>query len=88
MSFGMHVERSMNGRRIEPGAEFPQPMQQLRFELVVICDEVDPDRWHGEVRFAGRTLVTTPSVTTDGQAGRDAQRAFDAKVVELFSSEG
>ena len=51
---------------------------------VVICDEVDPDRWHGEIRLGGHILVKTEAVPTYEQASRQARNAFEAKVVEIF----
>lgn len=84
MSFGMHIERTLNGRRIEPGAEFPEPLQQLRFQAVVICDDVDPDRWHGEIRLGRHVLLKTEAVPSYEQASRQARDAYEAKVVEIF----
>ncbi|GAA0197370.1 hypothetical protein GCM10008944_13500 [Cytobacillus oceanisediminis] len=84
MNFGMHIERTLNGRRIEPGAEFPEPFQQLRFQIVVICDSVNPDKWHGEVRLGPHAVITTSSYDSYEQAGRQAKNAYEAKIVEIF----
>lgn len=80
----MHIERTLNGRRIEPGAEFPEPLQQLRFQVVVICDDIDPDQWHGETRLGRHVLLKTTTVPGYEQASRQARDAYEAKMVEIF----
>lgn len=62
MSYGMHIERSLSGRRIEPGATWPEPMQQVMFQTVIVCDAVSPDQWHAEVRLGRHVLISTPQV--------------------------
>lgn len=84
MSYGMHIERSLNGRKIEPGATWTESLPQLQFQVVIVCDAVSPDRWHAELGFGRHVLISTPQVDSYEQASRQARDAFEAKIVELF----
>lgn len=84
MSYSTRIERTRGNRLIEPGATWTEPLQQLQFQVVIVCDAVGPDRWHAEVRFGRHVLISTPQVDSDDQASRLAREAFEAKVVELF----
>lgn len=84
MSYGMRVERRLNGRLIEPGATWTESLQQVQFQVVIACDAVSPDRWHAEVRLGRHVLISTPQVDSDDRASRLACDAFEAKIVELF----
>lgn len=80
------TEYSIGGYRVEPGVAIPHysNQEQLRFDLFMVCDQVAPESWHGEVRFAGKVLIKTESVDKYEIAGRLAERALVERVVELF----
>ncbi|MER7609747.1 hypothetical protein [Nocardioides sp. NPDC127503] len=87
MRYSTRVERTHANRLIELGATWTESLPRLQFRAVVVCDVVSPDRWHAEIRFGGRKLISTPQVDTHERASRQAGDAFEAKIVELFSGD-
>lgn len=61
--------------------------EKITFSFFTVLDAVNPDAWHGEVRFGGRTLTTTDVYSSETQAVRAAEHALAAKVVALFSDD-
>ena len=57
---------------VRTGARIPFPSNhdRLSFAISTVCDEENPERWHGEVVFAGETLLTTDPVASHDKAGR------------------
>ncbi|TCI98824.1 hypothetical protein [Aeromicrobium sp. IC_218] len=87
MNIQVTRQRFLNNQLIEPGASFVDPSFDLRFQIVVICDAVSPDKWHGEVRFGQHCLIRTAGEASDAAARAAARTAFDARVVALFGGE-
>lgn len=77
----------IGGREVVAGLRLPHPSarDRLQFSIQVVCDSVEPERWHGEVTFGGSLLLATPSVGSHTRAGHDAEQALTRKVVEVFS---
>ncbi|WP_460933690.1 hypothetical protein [Phycicoccus ginsengisoli] len=77
---------TIRGVRLEPGARIPAPSNEetLRFAFVAVCDSVAPERWHGEVMFAGKVVLRTKDHPTYEQAGRAAQLALTDRVLQLL----
>lgn len=80
----MIVTKTINSQIVKPGARWNRPMQELRFDLAVVCDSAEPERFHGEVLYRGRLLASTESFGTYERADRAAQHALDQKVIDLF----
>lgn len=86
---GMHFESKRftgSGTEVRPGARdrHHSNLEKLAFTFWAVCDSVDPESWHGEVRFGSTVLLTTEAASDEGMAGRLAERALEAKVVALF----
>lgn len=75
-----------NGQEITPGLRIHEPSSaEIRFNFVIICDEVNPDRWHAEVAFADVVILQTEPTDTFNKAHREAETALRARLVRLFS---
>lgn len=57
---------------------------KLAFDFYVVCDSLAPERWHGEVKFAGRLLLRTEQADNHLVAGRLAEAAFVERIVKIF----
>jgi hypothetical protein len=87
----MHLEsrRFVGPYEIKPGARIPYSatrLRQLYLDVVTVCDQVQPDRWHAEVTLLGQQLLRTTQFDTDDQAAREAERLFIEKVAALCNS--
>jgi hypothetical protein len=85
----MYIERKRftgAGVEVRPGAcdRHHSNLERLSFTFWAICDSVDPESWHGEVRFGSSVLLTTETAADETTAGRLAERALEAKVLTLF----
>jgi len=85
----MYLERKRftgSGVEVLPGARdrHHSNLEKLTFSFWSVCDSVDPERWHGEVKFGSATLLTTGPAAGETAAGRLAERAFEARVASLF----
>jgi hypothetical protein len=79
--------KTIAGHEVVPGLRLPHPSgrDRLQFNIQVVCDSAEPERWHGEVNFSGSLVLATPPVGSHTQAGREAEQALARKVVEIFS---
>ncbi len=79
--------RFVDGYEVRPGLRVPWDSnhERLSFSFFSVCDEASPQRWHGEVVFAGQVLHRTGPFDSHYQAGRAAERALVERVVRLFS---
>lgn len=85
----MHLttERFTGNRvKIEPGARdrHHSNLEKLTFTFWAVCDTVDPDSWHGEVKFGTATLLITEPAPNDEAAVRLAEKALEGKVAAVF----
>jgi hypothetical protein len=80
-------KRFMGGHEIKPGARIPHPtnLQRGALQLLTVCDQVNPDRWHAEITVLGKTVLATEQFDTDMQAARAAERQLVDKVAHLFA---
>jgi hypothetical protein len=89
----MHFERKRftgEGVEVLHGARsrHHSNLELIRFQFFAVCDQVNPEAWHGEVLFGSRTLLRTASFPDELAAGKQAERAFEARVVALFGQGG
>ncbi|GGO73400.1 hypothetical protein GCM10012276_18900 [Nocardioides deserti] len=72
---------------VVPGAVVSQgPPRPVSFQVVSVCDEVRPERWHGEVRFGGVAVLRTEPVEDHGSAARLAEMTLSSRVRALFEA--
>ncbi|WP_147381322.1 hypothetical protein [Nocardioides immobilis] len=82
----MSSRKFIGGVEVVPGAQVSHgPPRSLAFQVWSVCEQSQPERWHGEVRFNSTTVLRTDTVNDHGQAARLAEEALAARVVELFS---
>jgi hypothetical protein len=79
--------RLIGGHEIKPGARIPHPtnLERGALQLVTVCDQVTPDRWHAEITVLGRTVLATEQFDTDGQAARAAEQQLVDRLTLLFA---
>lgn len=78
-----------SGREVTVGLREPilnRHLEELRFEISTVCDAVDPEAWHGQVRFAGHILLATASVASQSEAARLVTEAWTSHLAELFEA--
>jgi hypothetical protein len=85
----MHIERKRftgAGVEVRPGARdrHHSNLKKLSFTFWAVCDSVDPESWHGEVRFGSTILFTTKAAADETTAGRLAEGALESKVLTRF----
>lgn len=81
-------QRFVGGHEIEPGARIPYPTNLQRGaapQLLTVCDQVNPDRWHAEITVLGKTVLATEQFDTDTQAARAAQRQLVDRLTVLLA---
>jgi hypothetical protein len=84
----MHrVTKYIGHQEVRAGLRLPRSTttDSVRFAITAVCDSSEPEKWHGEVSFAGRLLISTPVVDSHDKAGHDAEAALTAKIVHVFS---
>ena len=59
--------------------------ERLSFSFFTVCDETEPQAWHGEIVLAGQVLHRTGRFDSHHLAGRAAERALVERLVTLFS---
>ena len=69
-------------------SHYPSNLEKLAFRFEAVCDAVNPELWHGEVRLHGHVLLATAQVSNEDTAGRLAENAFEQRVVALFALGG
>lgn len=84
MNFNSRIEKSINGRRVEAGATWNQPLDWPHLQLVATCVRAEPELFRAEVRLGSHVLVTTEPVGDLHLAQKTAENAFIAKVAGLF----
>ena len=89
----MHLQRKRftgAGVEVKPGARdrYHSNLEKLSFTFWAVCDSIDPESWHGEVRFGSTVLRTTESAPDEAAAGRLAERALENRVLDLFGDPG
>ncbi|TCI96410.1 hypothetical protein [Aeromicrobium sp. IC_218] len=83
---GIHkTSREINHQQVKPGATWTLETIPLSMTVVVVCDDLDPELWRGGVRFGASTLLETEPCTNFEQAGNAARKAFEARVVQVFT---
>ena len=77
----------IDGYEVRSGLRIPWDSnhERLSFSFFVVCDEADPQVWHGEVVLAGHVLHRTRPFDSPHLAGRDAERSLVERLVALFS---
>lgn len=80
-------KRFVGGHEIEPGARIPYPtnLHRSALQLFTVCDQVNPDRWRGEITVLGRTVLATEQYDTDSQAARAAEQQLVDKLAHLLA---
>lgn len=88
MDLSPRIRKTVNGGyEVRDGVVVPYRPGgvKLSFDVSAVCVSASPERWHGRVTYAGRTLMTTEPVNDWEKAGRLAQNALEARIVELFA---
>jgi len=82
----LRPSKSIAGVEVVPGAQVQvrSNMEQLGFTYVAVCESIDPEKWHGEARLMGTTLLATPAMDDYRQAGRAAETALKERLVALL----
>jgi hypothetical protein len=86
----IHIRRfTSGGEELRPGLRLRHHsnLESLTFSFHTVLDAVEPDIWHGEVRFAGQLLLDTPSFPNEAQAGRAAEEALETQGISLFRTD-
>jgi hypothetical protein len=77
----------IDGYAVRAGLRIPWDShhERLSFSFFTVCEETDPQTWHGEVVLAGQVLHRTGPFDSHHLAGRAAERALVERLVALFS---
>lgn len=84
MDLSPRVQKTINGRLVEIGAQWNHPLPWPHLQLVTICDSTTPETYHAEVRMGHHLLITTDPAEDQQKAEQAADQAFTAKLAELF----
>jgi hypothetical protein len=84
MDISPRMQKTINGRLVEVGAQWNQPLAWPHLQVVTTCDGTSPETYHAEVRMGGHVLVRTEPTDDLHRAERAAENAFTAKIAALF----
>ena len=75
------------GKRVEPGAEWTQPMQDLlRFQLSIKCTRVNPNEFIGTVRLNGELILEGAPANDYNIAWRNAEGEMRQRLIRIFKT--
>ena len=83
----MRITNFIGEQEVRAGVHitFPSNHETVRFKITSVCDATAPEEWHGEVSFAGTVVLKTQSTDSYERAGRLAEAALVARVVQLLA---
>lgn len=86
MDLTPRMQKYIDDRLVEAGAQWNRPFSWPHIQMVAICDSASPEAFHGEVRMAGAAIIITSPTDDLGKAFRDAEQAFTARLIGLFQN--
>ncbi|WGY03333.1 hypothetical protein QI633_06110 [Nocardioides sp. QY071] len=78
------MEKFINGRKVEIGAQWNHPLSWPHLQVVTTCDSTKPETYHAEVRMGGHVLIRTDPTDDLQKAERAAEKAFNDRFAALF----
>jgi hypothetical protein len=64
MDFTPRMQKYIDDRLVEAGAQWNRPFSWPHIQMVAICDSASPEAFHGEVRMAGKPSSSLRRPTT------------------------
>lgn len=84
MDISPRVEKFINGRKVEVGAQWNHPFSWPHLQVVTTCDSTSPETYHTEVRMGRHVLIRTDPSDDITKAERTAELAFVERFAALF----
>lgn len=86
MDLNPRIQQTYNGRVVEVGARWNQPLSWPHLQVVTTCENIDPGTYRAEVRMGAHVLITTDPTDDIHEAERAAENAFATRFADLFSA--
>lgn len=80
------MQKTINGRLVEVGAQWNHPLSWPHLQVVTTCDSTNPETYHAEVRMGPHVLIKTEPTGDLHAAERATKQTFMVKLAELFGA--
>ena len=78
------MEKFINGRKVEVGAQWNRPLSWPHLQVVTTCDSTSPETYYTEVRMGGHVIIRADPTDDITKAERTAENAFSERFAALF----
>lgn len=84
MDISPRMQKTINGRLVQAGAQWNHPLSWPHLQVVTTCDSANPETYHAEIRMGHYVLLRTERTDDLDKAERAAEQAFTIRLARLF----